>query len=173
MNIEEEKSAYQKDWKAGHSPSREEASGICFRPMEERDLDQVAELEQGIFSMPWSRNAFQESLKLSHTLYVVAEKAGQILGYCGCYQMLEEAEITNVAVAEAFRKQGIGRGMLEKLMSLGQERGAFAYTLEVRAGNLAAQRLYESLGFESLGIRKNFYEKPAEDAVIMWRQWKA
>ena len=152
---------------------REEAAKICFRRMEEEDLDQVAELEGRIFSMPWSRKAFQDSIALAHTLFVVAERDGRILGYCGCYQMLEEAEITNVAVAEAFRKQGIGRGMLEKLMSLGQERGAFAYTLEVRAGNLAAQRLYESLGFESLGIRKNFYEKPAEDAVIMWRPWKA
>lgn len=141
------------------------------RRMEERDLDQVAELEQAIFSMPWSRKAFQDSISLAHTLYVVAEDEGKILGYCGCYQMLEEAEITNVAVAEAFRGQGIASRMLETLMSLGEEQGAFAYTLEVRAGNEAAIRLYEKLGFENLGIRKNFYEKPVEDAVIMWRHW--
>jgi len=144
---------------------------VVIRLMEERDLEQVAAIDKKYFSMPWSENAFSDSLKLSHTLYVVAETEGRIAGYCGCYQLLEEAEIVNVAVDEAYRGRGIGRKMLTELMRMGLERGAFAYTLEVRVSNVPAIRLYESLGFESVGIRKNFYEKPVEDAMIMWRRW--
>ena len=144
---------------------------VTIRLMEEKDLDQVAAIEQKYFSMPWSRKSFSDSLKLSHALYVAAEVDGQIAGYCGCYQLLEEAEIVNVAVDGPYRGQGIGRKMLTELMRLGLERGAFAYTLEVRVSNMPAIRLDESLGFENLGIRKNFYEKPVEDAMIMWRQW--
>lgn len=140
--------------------------------MEERDLDRVVQIEEENFSVPWSRKSFLDSLVLSHTLYVVAEQQGQIAGYCGCYQILEEAEIVNVAVDKAFRRRGVGRQMLEELMRLGKERGSFAYTLEVRAGNVPAIHLYESLGFVSFGIRRNFYEKPKEDAVIMWRHWE-
>lgn len=144
---------------------------LTIRLMEERDLDRVVQIEEENFSVPWSRKSFLDSLALSHTLYVVAEQQGQIAGYCGCYQILEEAEIVNVAVDKAFRRRGVGRQMLEELMRLGEERGSFAYTLEVRAGNVPAIHLYESLGFKSLGIRKNFYEKPTEDAIIMWRHW--
>ena len=150
---------------------RREEEAWQIRLMEERDLAQVAEIESKNFSMPWSRQAFEDSLKLSHTLYVVTEREGQIAGYCGCYQQLEEAEIVNVAVDEPFRGQGIARRMLTELMRLGIQRGAFAYTLEVRVSNTPAIRLYESLGFESLGIRKRFYERPVEDAMIMWRHW--
>ena len=145
---------------------------VIVRLMEERDLDEVAAIEQKYFSQPWSRGAFADTLKLSHTLYVVAETEDRIAGYCGCYQQLEEAEIVNVAVDEPFRGRGIGKKMLTELMRLGLERGAFAYTLEVRVSNIPAIRLYESLGFESVGIRKRFYEKPVEDANIMWRRWE-
>ncbi len=145
---------------------------VSIRLMEERDLCQVERIERETFSMPWSRQSFLDSLKLSHTIYIVAERDGRIAGYCGCYQLLEEAEIVNVAVDKLFRRQGIGRAMLEELMRIGEKQGAFAYTLEVRASNRPAISLYESLGFENFGIRKNFYEKPVEDAVIMWRHWK-
>lgn len=144
---------------------------LTFRLMEERDLDQVVQIEKENFSVPWSRKSFLETLGLPHAIYVVAEQEGQIAGYCGCYQILEEAEIVNVAVDKALRRKGIGRRMLTELMRLGEERGAFAYTLEVRSSNTPAIRLYESLGFKSLGVRKNFYEKPTEDAIIMWRHW--
>lgn len=145
---------------------------VNIRRMEERDLCQVERIERETFSMPWSRQAFLDSMRLSHTIYIVAEKEGRIAGYCGCYQVLEEAEIVNVAVDKPFRRQGIGRAMLEELMRAGEEQGAFAYTLEVRASNSPAISLYESMGFKNFGIRKNFYEKPVEDAVIMWRNWK-
>ena len=103
---------------------------------------------------------------------IIRQMEGKIAGYAGCYQSLEEAEITNIAVKRELRGQGIGRKLLMELMRLGKERGAFAYTLEVRVSNQAAIHLYESLGFISFGIRKNFYERPREDAMIMWRHWE-
>lgn len=148
-------------------------NNLIIRRMEEGDLSQVCAIEEATFSMPWSRKSFQDTLSYYHTLFLVAELGGEIAGYCGCYQSLEEAEITNVAVKEKLRGQGIGKMLLAELMRLGREQGAFAYTLEVRVSNQAAIHLYESLGFVSFGIRKNFYEKPKEDAMIMWRHWEA
>lgn len=145
---------------------------LIVRRMEEQDLDAVCRIEEETFSMPWSRKAFQESISLYHTIFLVAELDGEIAGYCGCYQSLEEAEITNVAVKKSLRRRGVARELLTKLFQVGTEQGAFAYTLEVRVSNEAAIRLYESLDFENVGIRKNFYEKPTEDAMIMWRRWK-
>lgn len=146
---------------------------LNIRRMEEGDLDQVCAIEEETFSMPWSRKSFQDTISYYHTLFLVAELDGEIAGYCGCYQSLEEAEITNIAVRRQLRGHGIGRRLLTELMRLGKEQGAFAYTLEVRVSNQAAIHLYESLGFVSFGIRKNFYEKPREDAMIMWRHWEA
>ena len=140
--------------------------------MEERDLTQVCAIEEDTFSMPWSRKAFGETLSYYHTLFLAAEIDGEIAGYCGFYQSLEEAEITNVAVKRQFQRRGIGRKLLLELMRLGKEQGAFAFTLEVRVSNLPAIRLYESLGFVSFGIRPDFYEKPKENALIMWRHWE-
>lgn len=145
---------------------------LNIRRMEEGDLDQVCAIEEETFSMPWSRKSFQDTISYYHTLFLVAELDGEIAGYCGCYQSLEEAEITNIAVRRQLRGHGIGRRLLTELMRLGKEQGAFAYTLEVRVSNQAAIHLYESLGFVSFGIRKNFYEKPREDAMIMWRHWE-
>ena len=105
-------------------------------------------------------------------MQMAAEIDGEIAGYCGFYQSLEEAEITNVAVKRQFQRRGIGRKLLLELMRLGKEQGAFAFTLEVRVSNLPAIRLYESLGFVSFGIRPDFYEKPKENALIMWRHWE-
>lgn len=147
-------------------------SKLIIRQMEERDLTQVCAIEEETFSMPWSRKSFQDTISYSHTLFLTAELDGEIAGYCGCYQSLEEAEITNIAVRRQLRGHGIGRRLLEELMRMGKERGAFAYTLEVRVSNKAAIHLYESLGFVSFGVRRNFYEKPKEDALIMWRHWE-
>lgn len=148
-------------------------SKLNIRRMEEGDIDQVCAIEEETFSMPWSGKAFRDTISYHHTLFLVAELDGEIAGYCGCYQSLEEAEITNIAVRRQLRGHGIGRRLLVELMRLGKEQGAFAYTLEVRVSNQAAIHLYESLGFVSFGIRKNFYEKPKEDAMIMWRHWEA
>lgn len=139
-----------------------------IRKMKEADIEAVAGIECRIFSMPWSEQGFRSSLNSEDTLYLVVDSEDQILGYCGFLQSFDEADITNVAVAPEMRNSGIGFAMLTELMQQGRARGIERYTLEVRAGNAAAIHLYEKLGFESVGIRKNFYDKPKEDAVIMW-----
>lgn len=148
-------------------------SELRIRRMEERDVQQVAAIEAESFSLPWSEQAFRDSLAMYHTIFLVADLEGRIAGYCGCYQSLEEAEITNVAVKQELRGKGIARELLQELFRVGTAQGVFAYTLEVRVSNTPAIHLYESLGFENVGIRRDFYEKPTEDAMIMWRRWQA
>lgn len=138
------------------------------RWMEERDLDQVCEMEKRIFSQPWSRKDFLASIGNESQIYVVAEEENEIVGYCGLWMVAGEGQINNVAVREDVRQKGVGYQMLAYLLELGRERQQTSFTLEVRASNEAAIRLYEKLGFRSAGIRKGFYERPREDANIMW-----
>lgn len=139
-----------------------------IKKMQESDVAEAAALEREIFSLPWSESGFRSSLASSDTLYLTVRLEGRLIGYCGFLQSFDEADITNVAVAEEYRSRGVGFHMLRTLMRLGEERGVARYTLEVRKGNCSAIRLYEKLGFVSVGIRKNFYDRPKEDAVIMW-----
>ena len=143
---------------------------MCFeiKRMQPQDANRMAEIDRQVFSQPWSEQGFLSALQSPDTLYLIVWKDDQIIGYCGFLQSFEEADITNVAVKEDWRGLGVGRRMLKELMDLGKKRGVERYTLEVRIGNIAAIKLYESLGFESVGIRKNFYEFPREDALIMW-----
>lgn len=140
-----------------------------IREMQLSDLEEVAALEKEIFSMPWSLNGFQDALKQDAAYYLVVREEGVLAGYCGLLQSFNEADITNVAVSLDFRNRGIAQAMLEHLMEQGRTRGILNYTLEVRAGNEPALHVYEKLGFERAGIRPRFYEKPCEDAVIMWK----
>lgn len=140
-----------------------------IQEMRVEDIGEVAALEGQFFSMPWSEQGFLSFLRSKDTLYLTVRSSKELIGYCGLLQSFDEADITNVAVMERYRGQGIGRAMLTELMERGKRRGIERYTLEVRISNEAAYRLYCSLGFESVGIRKGFYEKPREDAIIMWR----
>lgn len=127
---------------------------------------QVAEIEKACFSLPWSENAFYGELENPLATYVVAVEEKTILGFAGVHIISGEGYITNIAVRENARRQGIGEMMLEKLIDICRSKCTFV-TLEVRKSNAPAIALYEKLGFETMGIRKNFYEKPIEDAVIM------
>lgn len=142
-----------------------------IREMLCRDLDQVTALEEKIFSMPWTRGGFAAALQQENTFYLVGIQDGNVAAYCGMLQILDEADITNVAVAEEYRGMGIGRKMMEALLECGRCRNISAFTLEVRKSNQAAIILYEKLGFLNEGIRRNFYEKPTEDAMIMWKRY--
>ena len=141
-----------------------------IRVMRPEDLPAVCAIEKETFSQPWSENGFLSSLNSPDTLYLSAFREEELIAYCGLLQSFDEADITNVAVREDCRGQGVGGRMLARLMELGRQRGIERFTLEVRAGNEPALRLYKQLGFASVGVRKNFYEKPAEDAVIMWKE---
>lgn len=143
---------------------------MTVRPMREDDLDKVVAIEQEIFSQPWSKQGFLDGLRNENTLYLVAEEKNEILGYLGLWQSLEEADITNIAVKENARRQGVGGHLLKEAQRLAAARGITALTLEVRVSNEAAVRLYEKHGFRSVGVRPGFYDKPREDALIMWTE---
>lgn len=141
---------------------------MVIRQMKEEDMDQVYAIESSSFSRPWSRESFLQSLNNPRNLYLVAEEGGNILGYCGLWGIVGEGEITNVAVDKRYRNQGIGEAILRELIKQAGAMGIEAFTLEVRLSNLSAIHLYHKLGFRDTAIRKNYYEAPTEDALIMW-----
>jgi [ribosomal protein S18]-alanine N-acetyltransferase len=139
-----------------------------IRRMALADIDAVLEIEQNAFAMPWSRRAFEYELTENHCArYLVADAAGTVAGYVGAHMILDEGHITNVAVDAAFRRRGIGRGLMLALMQYAANLGVDYMTLEVRKGNLAAQALYTSLGFVRVALRKKYYEDNGEDAFLM------
>lgn len=141
-----------------------------IRRMEAADLEQVCAIETLCFSVPWSRAVFQDSFSRAEYMYFVAVSEGQIAGYCGLLRIGEEGDVVNVAVHPDRRKRGIGRSMLEVLLQAGRENGISAFTLEVRVSNTAAIHMYEKAGFVPVGVRRGYYEKPQEDALIMWKR---
>ncbi|WP_288618520.1 ribosomal protein S18-alanine N-acetyltransferase [uncultured Eubacterium sp.] len=141
---------------------------LIVREMRPEDVPSVAALEEECFSEPWSEQAFSDALKQPEALMMVAEDTQQVpVGYCGMYLSLDEGEITNVAVRPECRKQGIADTILDTVFMEAQKRGAEKIYLEVRQSNIPAQQLYEKHGFESCGLRKNFYRKPTEHAIVM------
>lgn len=143
---------------------------ISVRPLQEKDVEALARIEKASFSMPWPADAFAQLLQRPYCTYLVAEVDGILAGSCGMTNLCGEGNIDNVVVAEQFRGKGIARRMLSELIRMGESQGIEAFTLEVRVSNAAAIHLYEKLGFVSEGIRPGFYEKPPEDAMIMWRR---
>ena len=133
--------------------------------MRAEHIPEIARLEAECFSQPWSENALSEELKNenSHFLAAVSDR---VLGYIGVQEICGEAYITNVAVFGEYRKEGIGRKLLNEACSGAKERGCEFITLEVRESNSAAISLYESEGFEKAGVRKNFYSSPPENGII-------
>lgn len=140
---------------------------MLIRKMEEQDISQVAQIERENFSMPWSEKAFSDSLSQEEALFLVAEEEGRVLGYIGVYISLDEGEITNVSVDQNQRKKGIGNALVEQLKKAAAEKMVERIFLEVRVSNEPAIHLYEKQGFEKVGCRKGFYEKPREDAWVM------
>lgn len=126
----------------------------------------IAELEKECFSSPWSEAAVLESHK-NNTVFVVFESEGKILGYAGMQEIPPEGFITNVAVTSSARRKNIGSALVEALAEYSREKGISSISLEVRESNLVAQRLYNKTGFKSVGKRRNFYQNPTEDAIIM------
>lgn len=140
-----------------------------IRAMQEEDLEQVCAIECDNFSMPWSRQSFLDSVHNSDHIYMVAEHQHEILGYCGIWGIVGEGQITNVSVKKTSQRQGVASALLDACLKKGDEMGISAYTLEVRESNSKAISLYEKFGFEQAGVRKNFYDKPKEHAILMWK----
>lgn len=141
-------------------------------PMNADHLDEVAELERICFSTPWSRNMLAEELDNALSAFLVAlDDSGKVAGYAGLQVVLDEGYITNIAVRPECRKQGIAGKLLQVFLDFAQGNHLAFLTLEVRASNYDAIALYGSRGFRSVGRRKNYYEHPKEDAIIMTREF--
>ncbi|MBO5114471.1 MAG: ribosomal protein S18-alanine N-acetyltransferase [Lachnospiraceae bacterium] len=143
---------------------------MIIRELAVADVEAVSRIEEAVFAMPWKPNDFLTMIEADYAHYFVAEEDGEIAGYCGVRNMAGEGEISNVAVAEKFRRRGIGRKLMEYMLKEAPSFGIGDLTLEVRVSNAPAISLYESLGFHKEGVRPGFYEKPKEDALIMWKR---
>ena len=145
---------------------------MLIRKMTKADIEQTVQIEAACFSLPWSAQSFSDSICREDTLFLVCEMpetdgSGKIAGYIGMYQSFDEGSITNVAVFPEYRKQGIGNLLVQNMKEQARSASVETIFLEVRVSNIPAISLYEKMGFEKLGIRKNFYEHPTEDAYIM------
>lgn len=141
---------------------------MLIRTMTAEDIPAVCEIEKKSICPPWSYQAFWDALH-QDTLMMIAQDqdSSGILGYIVMYISFEEGEITNVAVDPEKRKGGIGSGLMKEFLLHAREKGVERIVLEVRKSNVPAIGLYRKTGFEELGIRRNFYEQPKEDALIM------
>ena len=151
--------------------SRKTPGIVRIRPMTAEDIDDAALLEkENLGKEAWNGKQLLDALTRDDTFYLVAEKAGRVVGMCGVQNISGDGEVTNVSVARDCRGEGIGYKMLKQLLERGRGIGIKDYTLEVRAGNEHAIRLYERLGFKSEGLRPGFYDEPKEDAAIYWKR---
>ncbi len=144
---------------------------VVIEDMRLEDLPGVQLVENASFPLPWPANAFRHELtqnKNAH--YIVAKEGDHIVGYAGLWLSLDEAHITTFAVLPDHRRRKIGERMLLSLFERAEKLGAEWLTLEVRASNLPAQRLYEKYGFRPAGIRRRYYSDNNEDAIIMWTE---
>lgn len=141
-------------------------------PMTGDHLDEVAELERICFTTPWSRNMLVEELQNDCAAFLVAlDDEDHVAGYAGLLVVLDEGYITNVAVRPEYRRRGVAGKLLRVFLDFAKAHQLAFLTLEVRASNAPAMALYEGLGFRDVGRRKNYYEHPREDAVIMTKEF--
>jgi len=135
--------------------------------MTEEHIPRIAELERACFSRPWSEDSLRGELWNEAAVIIVAEgEDGTVLGYAGLQTVLDEGYITNVAVDPQYRRQGVADELISAFLRFGQAKLAFL-TLEVRASNAPAIALYAKHGFAEVGRRRNYYEAPREDAILM------
>ncbi len=144
---------------------------VVIQDMTVDDIASVVEVERASFPVPWPANAFKHELTQNRNArYVVARDGERIVAYAGLWLMVDEAHITTFAVHPDARRQRIGERLLQRLFEIAQEMNAEWLTLEVRASNLAAQKLYEKYGFRRAGVRRRYYSDNNEDALIMWTE---
>ncbi len=148
-------------------------ANVSIRQMTAEDIPAVARLEQECFAEPWSENALAESLADANYVFFVAAFLDEtVAGYVGAYLAADELSITNVAVTDSYRRCGAANQLMKALDAFAKEKNLYGITLEVRVSNNAAIALYEKNGYEKSGIRKEFYSKPKEDALIMWKYFQ-
>ena len=139
-----------------------------LRLMKQEDVPQVTAIDREAFPTLWPPANYEREMKNGLAHYIVAgDEEGNIIGFAGLWLLVDEAHITNIAVWEKHRRQGIGERLLIAIIELAIELGANIITLEVRASNSKAQKLYAKYGFVRVGLRRGYYTDNREDAVLM------
>jgi ribosomal-protein-alanine N-acetyltransferase len=137
----------------------------------EEHINDIAEIENLSFTIPWSKQALYEEIVLNGMAVYLAAKCanGKVIGYIGMWKIMDEGHITNISVHPEFRRSGVGSALMSRLIEISRKAGVKSWTLEVRKNNLAARSLYAKFGFRESGKRKAYYADNNEDAIIMWR----
>jgi ribosomal-protein-alanine N-acetyltransferase len=150
-------------------PDKPVSTSIVFEPMEMIDLQRIMAIERASFSSPWTKTMFVSELfdnPFSLSYVAREEEDEQIVGYVVFWVIFDELHLLNVAVDPAWRRRGIGEGLVRFLLQIAQKRGVRKGTLEVRASNFSAQQLYRKFGFREVGMRRNYYQGPTENALL-------
>lgn len=146
---------------------------IWIRRMELEDIDQVLEVERASFQSPWTTDIYYHELMDNiHAHYYVAETEDHVVAFGGMWVVMEDAQITNIAVHPDFRGKKIGEKLFGYMLSTAIRMGAERLSLEVRKSNIVAQKMYQKFGLIPGGIRKNYYTDNQEDAIVMWVNFK-
>lgn len=142
---------------------------LVIRPMELTDIDSVVEVEKASFDTPWSEDIFyQEIVKNQFAHYFVVEVDEKVIGYAGLWVVIDDAQITNVAIVPSYRGNKLGEKLFQFTMQQAIGLGSKRLSLEVRVSNVVAQRMYRKFGLVPGGLRKNYYTDNKEDAIVMW-----
>ena len=144
---------------------------MTYTEMKAEHVPQVAQLEKLCFADPWSEMSIASELRSIWSYWVVAVRDDEVVGYIGSQSSIDESDVMNVAVHPDWRRQGIAEQLIETLIGELKNRGSKALMLEVRASNAPAIALYEKLGFRQVGLRKNYYRNPKEDAYILRKEF--
>ena len=137
-----------------------------------QQIDEVLSIEQASFTNPWTREMYLADLENEDVsyCYLARDEHGHVVGFCSVWRVAEELHINNLAVKPEFRRRGAATALLKHALGEGARFGARRATLEVRRSNDAARLLYERFGFTVGGIRRGYYSKPIEDALVLWRE---
>lgn len=139
------------------------------REMKMRDLSGVGKVEVASYQNPWPQDIFYHELtENSHAHYFVAMMDDEVIGYGGMWLVLDDGQITNIAIHPSYRGNKYGEKLFQQMIDYGMLHGMRNLSLEVRKSNTVAQRMYEKFGFVRAGIRKKYYTDDGEDAVVMW-----
>lgn len=142
--------------------------GLRFEPLAEHHIAAIVEIEKKTNSAPWSERSFRHEITNPHAIFLAATVGDRVVGYGGLWLVVDEAHVTTIAIEESLRGQGVGRQLMLELLKRARAKGMACSTLEVRASNAAAIKLYEGLGYVETARRKGYYPDNREDAVVMW-----
>lgn len=140
---------------------------LRYEPLYEALIPVLMEIEEEAYPEPWTTGMFREEMRNRSSYFYVVYCDETLIGYCGFWLLIDDAHVTSVTVAEAYRGEGYGREQMNHLIAVARAKAAVTMTLEVRESNTPAREMYNDFGFEQIGVRKGYYGRSGEDAIVM------